>query len=242
MEHLILADNISLRRNQKSILTDVSIKIDKEDFTTIIGPNGAGKTTLLKCLLNFFPPTTGTIIRKENLSVGYSPQRLVLDHTLPITTKRFLLLNNHALDDEVQQIAVETKIERLLASDLNTLSGGELQRVLLARAMIGKPDLLVLDEPTQNLDLSGQLEFYQLLEKMYLEHSISILMVSHDLRLVMSSTRNVLCLFNHICCSGKPHDVTESPEFASLFGDEAAKLISVYDHNHSHSHTHTDTP
>jgi zinc transport system ATP-binding protein len=236
MNSLIKASNISVSRQAKSILNDVSITVGERDFITVIGPNGAGKSMMLKCLMGFYTPDSGEIIRKSNLRIGYVPQRILPDRTLPITTQRFIVLRKKADAFSVRKIAEETGIAEVMEKPLHVLSGGELQRTLLARALLDNPELLVLDEPAQNLDISGQLAFYKLLEKIYAERNISILMVSHDLHMVMASTKQVVCLFHHICCSGEPHAVTQDPEFISLFGNDMAKMMSVYQHSHNHKH------
>ena len=233
---LITASHIHLIRQGKHILKDVSIEIKAQDFITVIGPNGAGKSMLLKCLLGFYAPDEGTVIRKKNLRIGYVPQRLTPDYTMPISVKRFLHLGKKVSAEEVAQIAYETRIESILTKSLTILSGGELQKVLLARSLLANPDLLVLDEPAQNLDISGQFAFYKLLEKIYMQRLVSILMVSHDLHMVMASTKQVICLFHHICCSGEPQVVTQDPEFIALFGKDMAHMMAAYHHSHNHEH------
>lgn len=242
MTDLLSARHVSVYRDGKTILEDVSLSIGEKDFITIIGPNGAGKSMLLKCMMGLFDPSEGRIERRANLKIGYVPQRLVADHTVPIRVRRFLSLRKKAAKDDLQHVAAETGITEFLDKPLHVLSGGELQRVLLARALLDNPDLLVLDEPAQNLDVTGQLAFYKLIEKIYAERDVSILMVSHDLHLVMSSTREVVCLYHHICCHGEPHMVTRDPEFISLFGDDMARLMAVYNHSHNHDHTHDHAP
>ena len=232
------ASNISVARDDRQILNDVSLDVFEQDFITIIGPNGAGKSMLLKCMMGFYQPDSGQINRAQHLRMGYLPQRLTIDQTMPITVNRFLKLRKTTNKIKLEKIIVETEIINLLDQPLYVLSGGELQRVLLARALIDQPQLLILDEPAQNLDVSGQLAFYKLIEKIHRERSVTILMVSHDLHLVMSSTKKVVCLYHHVCCSGEPQVVTKDPEFISLFGDDMAKLMSVYHHNHDHDHDH----
>jgi zinc transport system ATP-binding protein len=238
MTALVSARNLHVIREGKAILNDVSLDVEEKDFITIIGPNGAGKSMLLKSVMGFFEPDKGSVARKKGLKVGYVPQRLVADHTIPISTRRFLTLRKRAGAAAVINVADETSITEILDKPLHVLSGGELQRVLLARALLGDPELLVLDEPAQNLDVTGQLAFYKLLDRIYEERGVSILMVSHDLHLVMSSTRRVVCLYHHICCTGEPHMVTRDPEFISLFGNDMARLMAVYNHDHDHSHSH----
>ena len=236
MNTLISAQNVSVIRQGKAILNDVSISVGKQDFMTIIGPNGAGKSMLLKCLMGLFQPEKGTVSRQNDLKIGYVPQRLTPDHSMPITARRFLSLRKKTDPANLDKTIEETGIAPVLHKPLAVLSGGELQRVVLARSLLDQPDLLVLDEPAQNLDISGQLGFYKLLDHIYSTRKISILMVSHDLHMVMASTRQVVCLFHHICCSGEPHTVTRDPEFISLFGRDMANMMAVYQHSHNHQH------
>ncbi len=238
MDNLIQAKSLNVLRQGKHILQDVDVTINTNDFVTIIGPNGAGKSMLLKCLMGFYKPDSGKVVRQKNLKIGYVPQRLVPDNTIPMTVKRFLTIRNPANVALLQQVAKETKIEYLLTKALSSLSGGELQRVLLARALLNSPDLLVLDEPAQNLDISGQIHFYKLLDRIFQERHLSILMVSHDLHMVMASTQQVICLFHHVCCSGEPQVVTKDPEFVSLFGDDMAHMMAVYQHSHNQECDH----
>jgi zinc transport system ATP-binding protein len=235
-QSLISATQLCVIRQGKHILKDVTLEIGQRDFITLVGPNGAGKSMLLTCLMGFYAPDSGTIQRKPGLRIGYVPQRLVPDHTMPITVGRFLTLRKHASSNAIRQVAEETSIAAILGKPLHVLSGGELQRTLLARALLDNPELLVLDEPAQNLDISGQLAFYKLLERIYAERLLSIFMVSHDLHMVMASTKTVVCLFHHICCSGEPHVVTQDPEFISLFGHDMARMMAVYSHHHGHEH------
>ncbi|MEL0102732.1 MAG: ATP-binding cassette domain-containing protein [Gammaproteobacteria bacterium] len=236
MSLLIEAKNLCVNRNNKNILENVFVNIKKNDFITIIGPNGAGKSVLLECLMGSFLPDSGKIIKKNNLSIGYIPQNFSPDNSMPISVKRFLTLKKKFTSKELIDISRETNISEILGKHLSTLSGGELQKVLLARSLLNKPELLILDEPAQNLDIKNQLNFYNLLNKIYKDRDLSILMVSHDLHMVMSSTRQVICLYHHVCCSGEPQIVAKDPEFISLFGNDMAKMMSVYQHTHNHSH------
>ena len=236
MSKLITASGVSVFRERRAILKDVSLAIGARDFITVIGPNGAGKSMLLKCLIGFYKPDEGAVVRQRNIKVGYVPQSLVAARVMPITVRRFLTLRKKADNSALLGIAGETAVQDLLDRPLDRLSGGELQRVLLTRALLGEPQLLVLDEPAQNLDVSGQLAFYKLLQRVYDERDISILMVSHDLHLVMSCTQQVVCLYHHVCCSGEPQAVTQDPEFISLFGNDMARMMSIYHHTHNHRH------
>ena len=231
---LIRAHEISVKQAHHHILNNVSLEIKRGDFITIIGPNGAGKSMLIKALMGFYRPHQGTISRHRTLTFGYMPQHFNTHISIPITAQRFLTLNRSKTD--YQTVVHETDIDTLLTKQLHTLSGGEVQRILLARALLNNPDLLILDEPTQNLDLPGQLAFYQLLARIYKQRGLSVLMVSHDLHMVMSHTQKVICLFHHICCSGEPHIVAKDPEFISLFGKDMANLVSIYHHYHDHHH------
>ncbi|WP_025896856.1 ATP-binding cassette domain-containing protein [Sneathiella glossodoripedis] len=244
MDNLISARNVSVERDGKSVLKDVSVSIGYRDFITIIGPNGAGKSMLLKCLMGFYTPDRGSVTQSADLKIGYVPQRLVADHSIPITVERFLKLRKLSTSESRDRVIAETEIGLLLRQPLSVLSGGELQRVLLARALLDNPTLLVLDEPAQNLDVTGQLAFYKLIERIYRERNVSILMVSHDLHLVMSATRNVLCLSGEVCCYGEPSSVAQDPAFITLFGEDMAKMMASYhhhdheQHHHNHGHEH----
>ena len=193
---------------------------------------------LLKCLMGFYQPDKGEVSQSSDLRIGYVPQRLVADQSVPISVRRFLKLRKKSDGEILEKIVQETEIARLLDQPLAVLSGGELQRVLLARALLDQPTLLVLDEPAQNLDITGQLAFYRLIEKIYRENEISILMVSHDLHLVMSATKNVLCLSGEVCCYGEPSSVAQDPAFITLFGEDMAKMMASY-HHHDHPHDHS---
>lgn len=231
----VSAKDVSVIRDGRHILKDVSIEVMENDFITIIGPNGAGKSMLLKCLMGFYTPDEGSVSIAKDLRIGYVPQRLIADATLPISVKRFLTLRKKVSKSEFDRVVEETSIGVSLDQPLSVLSGGELQRVLLARALLAEPQLLVLDEPAQNLDITGQLAFYKLLDKVYRERNLSVLMVSHDLHLVMASTRNVLCLSSEVCCYGAPQSVARNPAFITLFGEDMATLMASYDH-HAHGH------
>ena len=238
MTDLITASNITVNRGETKILDNVSLTIGQSEFITILGPNGGGKSMLLKCLMGFYIPDNGNINRKRHLRIGYVPQQFTSEQTMPISVGQFLRLRKKVSAEELETITAETNIEALVNKPLNILSGGELQRILVARALIGAPDLLILDEPAQNLDISGQLAFYKLLSEIYEKRSFSILMVSHDLHMVMATTKKVICLFHHVCCSGEPQVVTKDPEFITLFGNDMAEMMAVYQHGHNHSHAH----
>jgi zinc transport system ATP-binding protein len=238
MNTLISAKNLTVYRNKRPILDNVSLEVSPGDFLTIIGPNGAGKTTLLRCLAGVMKPDQGKIRRQTGLRTSYIPQRMTAEASLPMDVRSFLRLNTSASGYDLEEAANETDITSLLQRSIHVLSGGEWQRVLLARSLINKPDLIVLDEPAQNLDLSGQLKFYEHLSRIHKDRNIALVMVSHDLHMVLASTRKVVCLYHHVCCSGEPTAVTRDPEFIQLFGQDMARMMAVYQHDHDHDHHH----
>lgn len=241
---LIQAHHICHAYNDKKVLQDVTLKIHRGEIVTLIGPNGAGKSTLLKVLLNLIQPDTGKVIRKNKLRTGFMPQKIQIDHTLPMTVQRFLQLgtqqNNQKLQQHLDNLTEELEIESLLQQPIQKVSGGEMQRILLARALINQPELLVLDEPVQGVDIQGQTEIYQFIHKVRNRYGCGVLMVSHDLHLVMKNTDQVICLNQHICCSGTPQSLHNHPEFLAIFGHDFAEM-AVYEHHHNEQscqHTH----
>ena len=228
---------ISLQRGQRVILHDVSVEIHSHSILTIIGPNGGGKSTLLKVLLGLEQPDKGKIWRQPDLSIGYVPQKFQLNTLLPLTVARFIGLSlprHHA--KRVQAIAAQIGISYLLSQSVHSLSGGELQRALLARALLRNPQLLVLDEPGQGVDVAGLTELYQLLTQLKQANGYGILLVSHDLHLVMAATDQVLCLNRHLCCSGQPEAVSQRPEYKRLFGYINLDSLVIYTHHHDQQH------
>ncbi len=229
---LIKACNIDVRISNKLILRSVSLQIEKGRIITVIGPNGSGKSTLLKTLIGAITPVTGTLIKAPDLSVGYVPQRLHIDETLPMTVKRFLQLPHKMSEKRLQNALSEAGASSLMNQQLNSLSGGQLQRVLLARALLTDPNLLLLDEPTQGLDRKGTADFYRQLNQLRQKLNCAILLVSHDLQVVMRQSDQVICLNGQICCQGKPEDVGSSDTFKSLFGlDDDADTLALYRHH-----------
>lgn len=232
-ESLITADNVSLQLAGRQLLKDITLELLQDDIVTLIGPNGAGKTTLLRLLLGLSRPSSGIIWRKPGLRIGYMPQRLHIDSAMPMSVERFLLLGQRRLQPSQAQAALDrVGAGQLKNTSLSNLSGGEMQRVLLARAASRKPHLLVLDEPTQGVDVGGQGELYQLIATLRDELGCGVLLVSHDLRLVMAATDRVLCLNQHICCHGLPEQVSRDPAYLELFGDK----VAPYTHQHNHQH------
>jgi zinc transport system ATP-binding protein len=236
MDNLLEINNVDLVFGQRQILQQISLKLAAGEILTIIGPNGAGKTTLVRIALGLLKPTAGHIARQPGIAIGYMPQRLHLDPTFPITVKRFLSMVGKQQSDHIEPTLQEVGATHILDSSIQSLSGGELQRVLLARALMRNPDLLVLDEPVQGVDVHGQLELYQLIARIRDQRHCAVMMVSHDLHLVMAATDRVLCLNQHICCSGTPESVTSDPAYLELFGPQAVGNLAIYSHDQSHRH------
>ena len=236
MTQLISLENVSVEINHQKILDDISLSVNLNQIITLLGPNGAGKSTLVKVILGLLPYSSGKIYRLPNLTIGYVPQSINLNPTLPITVKRFMHLNKQLKSDDILQTLSLVKAEYLFDKSMHQLSGGELQRVLLAQALAKQPQLLILDEPTQGVDVNGQILLYDLIANAKKQFNCGILMVSHDLHLVMAKTDEVICLNHHICCSGTPATVSNDPEFISLFGQYGASQIAVYKHHHNHQH------
>jgi zinc transport system ATP-binding protein len=233
---LVAATGIGLAIGGHSILSGVDVAVDAGEIVTVIGPNGAGKTTLVRILLGLLPADVGTVRRRPGLRVGYVPQRLGLDRTLPLTVGRLMTLTARRPAGQVRAALAETGVEALFPASVHTVSGGELQRVLLARALLRDPDLLVLDEPVQGVDFGGQAALYTLIGAIRRRRGCGVLLVSHDLHLVMAATDHVLCLNRHVCCAGAPEAVGRHPEYARLFGRQAT-AFGVYEHHHDHAHT-----
>jgi len=232
---LIEAKGLMLRRGRRTVLDHIDVAVSPGEIVTLIGPNGAGKTTLVRVLLGLQKADAGTVQRRPGLVLGYLPQRLAVDPAMPLTVRRFLKLTANGHTD-VEALLDEVGARRSVEQQLAELSGGELQRVLLARALARKPQLLMLDEPVQGVDFAGQIELFHLIAGLRDRHGCGILMVSHDLHLVMSATDRVLCLNQHLCCSGAPEAVSRHPEYLRLFGPRAAAELAVYTHHHDHSH------
>lgn len=225
-----------VRRNDRLVLDHVDITVGRGEIVTLIGPNGAGKSTLVRAILGLERLDAGRIKRASDLTVAYLPQRYQLDPTLPLSVRRLLTLTHSASDDRLKAVLDELSIGNLIDTSALRLSGGELQRVMLARALLRDANLLVLDEPTQNVDATGALEIYDLLARRRATTGCSILLVSHDLHVVMAATDRVYCVNAHICCSGKPEDVGRDRAFTALFGRAAAKTLAPYTHHHDHVH------
>jgi len=232
---LIKAQNLCLNIAGRQILEAVSVEVKQGEIVTLVGPNGSGKSSLVRLLLNLSKPDSGRVDQKENLRIGYMPQKIHIDPVLPLSVKRFLQLVGDITQSEINQVAEQVEVVSLLNHPVQDISGGEFQRVLLARALLRKPDLLVLDEPAQGVDINGQQQLYQLISSIRDQLGCGVLMVSHDLHLVMAATDQVLCLNTHICCQGHPEDVSKHPEYLKLFGSSLDGL-AVYTHHHDHTH------
>ena len=233
---LIKLEQIAVAFSGKNTLEDINLELPSNEIVTLVGPNGAGKTTLVKVLLGLLEPTAGQIYRQPKLRIGYMPQKLAVHATMPLSVERFLRLVPHVTKAQIEHALAEVGAEKVIKSPIQKISGGELQRVLLARAILRKPQLLVLDEPAQGVDVNGQLELYRLIAELRQRYQCGVFMVSHDLHLVMGSTDRVICLNRHICCSGHPEQVSEDPAFIELFGRKAANSLAVYHHDHDHHH------
>jgi zinc transport system ATP-binding protein len=233
---LVEARGITVRLGGRAVLERVDIGVAPEEIVTVIGLNGAGKTTLVKVILGLVRPTAGTVRRRPGLRIGYVPQHLHRDASLPMTVRRFLNLGSRAPRSRLAQTLKEVGAPGLLDAQMVGLSGGELHRVLLARALIREPDLLVLDEPLAGVDLSGQSELYGVIQTIRKRHHCGVLLVSHDLHLVMRATDQVVCLNRHVCCTGHPETVATHPEFVNLFGTQVANTLGLYIHHHDHRH------
>lgn len=235
MSDLIRLKSVGVSFGESVILKDISFNLKAGRILTLLGPNGAGKSTIIRLVLGLLAPSSGKIERQHSLGIGYVPQKLYLDPTMPLTVKRFMTLKPGVKDKDILPALERVNAAKLINAPMQKLSGGESQRVLLARALLNQPQLLVLDEPTQGVDVNGQLALYDLINQLRNELGCAILMVSHDLHLVMAKTDEVLCLNGHICCSGTPDVVSSHPEFIAMFGSRGAEQLGIYRHHHQHN-------
>ena len=235
---LITANGLSVTLDNRTILHHVDFTLTAGEIVTIVGPNGSGKSTLLRSLIGAIPPTSGTVTQAVGLRIGYVPQKLSIDPTLPLTVDRFLKLPKPSPSKQIEEALSRTGADHLRHQQMSQLSGGQFQRVLLARALLSDPQLLILDEPTQGLDQPGSAAFYQLIAAIRDELGCAILMVSHELHVVMAASDRVICLNGHVCCEGAPEHVASAPEYRALFGSGTKGALALYRHDHNHSHDH----
>ncbi len=234
----ITAENLTIKQGQKLILENINLSIDDGEIVTVVGPNGSGKSTLMKALIGAIAPHKGSITCQPGTTIGYVPQSLNIDATMPLNVNRFLNLPRARTGEATKSALARVGLEGLGTRQITALSGGQLQRVLLARALMRKPQLLILDEPTSGLDQPGIADFYALIASVRTELGCAILMVSHDLHVVMSASDRVICLNGHVCCQGTPEIVTAAPEYQELFGDGTKGTLALYRHEHDHHHNH----
>ena len=230
---LVKLNNVGFRQNGKWLVEGVSLNVEKGKIVTLIGPNGSGKSTTAKIALGIYKNIEGSVKKYTN-KVGYVPQKISIDWTLPFRVHDFITLTENIKDNEINEALTLTGVLNLKNKNLGNLSGGEFQRVLLARAISKKPELLVLDEPVQGVDFTGEIALYELIKKISDTLNCGILLISHDLHTVMTATDHVVCLNGHVCCSGTPHDVAKNNEYKTLFGEQASQILSVYEHKHDH--------
>lgn len=233
---LIEVQNLNVAYGKNKVLDDVNLTLSKNEIVTIVGPNGSGKTTLFKAIIGSIPIRSGKVVIKQNLKIGYVPQVLNIDRSLPLTVGRFLKLAKKRNDQGFIRALQVLDSDDLLSSQISNLSAGQLQRVLLGHALMNEPDILLLDEATRGLDQPGSAAFYKKIEEIRDTTGCAILMISHDLHVVMSASNRVICLNGHVCCQGEPNSVASSPEYKALFGSKIDGTLALYQHDHNHSH------
>ena len=233
---LVKLKNVGYHQNDKWLVKGVSLEVEKGKIVTLIGPNGSGKSTTAKIALGIYKKIDGEVEKYTN-KIGYVPQKVSIDWTLPLRVSDFMVLTENLKDDAIDEALSLTGVVHLKNKNLGNLSGGEFQRVLLARAISKKPELLVLDEPVQGVDFTGEIALYELIKKISDELNCGILLISHDLHTVMSATDHVVCLNGHVCCSGSPIDVARNNEYKALFGEQASQILTRYEHKHDHEHS-----
>lgn len=235
---LVEAENLSVILGGHSALQNVDFHIDAGEIVTVVGPNGSGKTTLLRAIIGAVRPTSGTIRKPKGLDIGYVPQTLSIDATLPLTAERFLSLPRRRSHVEIEEALLQAGAEGLAGRQMSVLSGGQFRRVMLARALLENPKLLILDEPTTGLDQPGSAALYRRIEQVRQDVGCAVLMVSHELHVVMSASDRVVCLNGHVCCHGAPETVASAPEYRALFGSGTQGALALYRHDHDHTHEH----
>ncbi|MBB4234275.1 ATP-binding cassette domain-containing protein [Rhizobium esperanzae] len=235
-ERLVSLDNVGVLRGGRWLVRGVEFSVSRGEIVTLIGPNGSGKSTSAKAAIGVLKPDEGRVERLAGLKVGYVPQKLSIDWTLPLTVRRLMALTGPLPESDMRAALEAAGIDHMLDAEVQHLSGGEFQRALMARAIARKPDLLVLDEPVQGVDFSGEIALYDLIKSIRNASGCGILLISHDLHVVMAETDTVICLNGHVCCRGTPEAVSRSPEYVRLFGSRAAQTLAVYSHHHDHTH------
>ncbi|WP_196260785.1 ATP-binding cassette domain-containing protein [Pelagibacterium limicola] len=235
-DEIVRVSGIGVRRDGRWLVRGVDMSIARREIVTLIGPNGSGKSTTVKAALGIVTPDEGEIWRAPKLRVGYVPQKVAMDRSLPMTVNRLMTLAARHTKAEIAAALDQVGIAHLGHAQVHSLSGGEFQRALIARAIIGRPDLLVLDEPVQGVDFSGEVALYDLIGRIRDETGCGVLLISHDLHVVMARTDTVICLNGHVCCSGTPEAVAVSSEYTALFGPRAAQTLAIYRHDHDHAH------
>ena len=232
---LVKLENAGVYRSSKWLVRGISFEINKGQIVTLIGPNGSGKTTTAKMILNILDTDEG-MATSNTSKMAYVPQKIDIDWTMPLRVIDFMKITNNLNNTQITDSLTMTGVDKLLYNQIHSLSGGEFQRVLIARAIAKKPDLLVLDEPVQGVDFNGEIALYNLIKKISSNLNCGILLISHDMHFVMSTTDHVICLNGHICCSGNPSSVVKNPEYIKLFGEHNSETLSYYQHQHDHSH------
>jgi zinc transport system ATP-binding protein len=233
---LILIEKLSVKYGSNTVLREVDLEISSGEIVTIVGPNGSGKTSLLKAIIGAVQPANGVVTLKPKLKIGYIPQRLNFDTTLPLTVERFMNLTEKVGKKNCTTALKTAGVPEIQNKQMSSLSGGQFQRVLLARALLGSPEILILDEATQGLDQPGSAAFYRQIEDVRHNTGCAVLMISHDLHVVMSASDRVVCLNGHVCCSGTPSAVASTPEYKELFGAGTDGALALYRHDHDHEH------
>ncbi len=234
---LVKLENAGVYRSSKWLVRGISLEINQGQIVTLIGPNGSGKTTTAKMILNIMNADEGMVSGNAN-KMAYVPQKINIDWTMPLRVIDFMKITSSLNNTQITESLVMTGVDKLLYNQIHSLSGGEFQRVLIARAIAKKPDLLVLDEPVQGVDFNGEIALYNLIKEISVNLNCGILLISHDMHFVMSTTDHVICLNGHICCSGSPSNVVKNPEYIKLFGEHNSETLSYYQHQHDHSHNH----
>ena len=233
---LVSMQDAGIRREGRFLVRGVSFDVRRGEIVTLIGPNGAGKSTSARMAIGVFEPDEGRVWRAARLKIGYVPQKLNIDHSLPLTVRRLMTVTGPLSRAEISEALEAVGLSHMEEASVQTLSGGEFQRALLARAIARKPDLLVLDEPVQGVDYSGEIALYELISKIRDRQGCGVLMISHDLHVVMAQTDIVVCLNGHVCCTGTPEAVSGSEAYQALFGGRASGALALYRHHHDHTH------